>query len=332
MPCRWKFIGLSLMGAIFLSSCDRGGGEPGKTATSSSSSRSIPAHWKKIESKDSFTDKITKFYNVQSNESSSHVFSVGCSKKGFLNFYVEYPERTGMPSTVSEVGIRIDGEPVHKEDWYVSWVSGSTTVDSPYGFFQKIKGKSKLAIEIFAATRNSYDISGVEQVVADMEATACRFEDKKIIKEVSTSEMPKFAAICKAPDGPPFILVTEPSEKFVYFSRHDRQYDPSRSVELKVYENKLLATILAPCCKDSPTKLEFNRQTGELKRQFSSGGGQDMRCERVDDATYESELAEAKEHYRRKVTEAEGKSATENSNAEQKRAEEERKTNQPNKF
>jgi len=137
---------------------------------------SIPSQWRKGESKDAFTDKITKQYDLASNESSSNVFSVACSKGGDLNFYVEYPSRTGIPSAMTEVTIRVGAETPFTEKWYVGWVNGSTTIENPASFFEKISSKSKLAIEIFAETRSTYNIAGIENVVADMEASVCKFK------------------------------------------------------------------------------------------------------------------------------------------------------------
>jgi hypothetical protein len=292
----------------------------------------IPSHWKKTESKDAMTDQVTKYYDVASNESTSYGLSVGCSKKGFLNFYVEYPSRSGMPSSEMEVTVRIDNDPPFNEKWYVSWVNGATTVENPYTFFSKIKGKSKLAVEIFGAAKNTFNISGIENVVSDMESTACQFEDKKIIKELSATDMPKFAALCEANNIPPFILVTEPSKQRLFFSRQDHLYDPHISTEIKLTEKTLKSITVAPCCKDSPETLEFNRQTGELKRLFSSGGGAVMQCERINDSQYETELSNSIEHYTKKLIEAQNKTSASQAQAQQQRDEQIQKNNQPNKF
>lgn len=294
-------------------------------------SSSIPAHWAKHESKDSMTDKITKSYDIASNESTSHGLSVACSKKGFLNFYIEYPNRTGMPSAMTEVKVRIDGDTPFTENWYVGWVNGATTIENPYDFLQKIKGKKKLAIEIFAATNSTFNIEGIEQVVSDMEATACQFENKNVIKKISASEMPKFAAICEGDNRIPFILITEPEKERLFFSRQDHQYDPSISTKLTILEKSIEATIESPCCKNSPGKLIFNRQTGELNRQFSNGG-QTMKCEKLDENLYQTELNASIQHYSMKLKEAEDKAATESAAATQLRQDQINKANSPNKF
>ena len=278
------------------------------------------------------TDKVTKYYDLASNESPNYGFSVACSKKGFLNFYVEYPKREGMPSAQLEVKIRIDSEEPFSEQWYVGWVNGSTTIENPYTFYSKVKGKEKLAVEIFAAARNTFNIQGIETVVADMEATACPFENKTIIKELSAEALPKFAARCDASGVPSFMLVTEPQKQRLFLSRQDRQFDPSVSTKIKLTEKSIDATVESPCCKNSPTLIEFNRQTGDLKRNFSSGSSSVMQCEKLDDSQYEAELSASINHYNQKVSEAENKAATKQAEADQKRDEEIRKANKQNKF
>lgn len=289
-------------------------------------------HWKKIESKDAFTDKITKYYNSESIDSTGSIFSIGCSKNGYLNFYVEYPSREGIPSTTMSVNIRIDDEKPFEEQWYVSWVSGVTIIENPYNFFQKIKGKSKLAIEIIAATKNTFNIKGINSIVSDMEQTACQFENKIIVKELSSSDMPKFAAKCEASNLPSFVLVTEPAMQRLYFSRQDHQYDPQISTKVKLTDKNINAVTFAPCCKDSSEVLDFNRQTGELKRSFSNGGVVVMQCEKMDESQYDSELSASIEHYKNKLTEAENKEAAEKSKIEQQRNELIKKENSTVKF
>lgn len=317
---------------LTLSACGKKNEEPITKEPTAASKQSIPSHWKKSESKDPMTDKVTKYYDIASNESPNYGFSVACSKKGFLNFYVEYPKRTGMPSATSEVTVRIDDEQPFNEQWYVGWVNGSTAIENPYTFYTKVTGKQKLAVEIFAAAKNTFNIQGIENVVADMEATACQFENKTIVKELSADALPKFAAKCDANGVPTFVLVTEPQKQRLFLSRQDHQYDPSVSTKIKLTEKSIDATIESPCCKNSPTTIEFNRQTGELKRNFSSGGGSLMQCEKLDDSQYETELSASIAHYNQKVLEAENKAAAKQAEADQKREEEIRKANRQNKF
>ncbi|MCM0033057.1 hypothetical protein [Sandarakinorhabdus limnophila] len=170
-----------LIGAMALSGC--GGSSSTETATDSEAPEAvaeegstIPSQWEKYESKDEFTDEITKSYTVASNSGSNYKFSVACSKNNKLNFYVEYPAISGSPSREMEVNVRVGSGKTSTETWYVSWVSGSTRVENPEQFYEKIKGESKLAIEIFAATRSAYNITGIDDVVADMQATVCKFE------------------------------------------------------------------------------------------------------------------------------------------------------------
>jgi hypothetical protein len=138
----------------------------------------IPPNWKKIESKDPMTDQVTKFYGVFSNESNNSGFFIGCNGAGFLGFSIQYPKRSGIPSAKSEVRVRIDSQEPFTEEWFVGWVNGQTTILEPYAFLSKVKGKSKLAVDIFAAAQNTFNIKGIEAVVADMESTACKFENK----------------------------------------------------------------------------------------------------------------------------------------------------------
>lgn len=146
-----------------------------EAAQKQAAARGIPSNWKKWESKDSFTDKVTRTYTVLSNESRLHDFSVACSKKGDLNFYIEYPTpSTAIPGGQGEVNVRIDSDPPYTERWYVNYGGGVTRVENPTAFFEKIQNRSKLAIEIFAATRSTYDISGIESVVLDMQSL-CKF-------------------------------------------------------------------------------------------------------------------------------------------------------------
>lgn len=145
---------------------------PQKSATAPG----IPSNWVKSESKDSFTDKVTRRYTVFSNESRSHHFSVACSRKGDLNFYIQYPTpSTAIPGGNAEVNLRIDSDTPYAENWYVNYGGGVTVVENPTVFFEKIQNHSKLAVEIFAATRSSFDISGVKSVVLDMQSL-CNFE------------------------------------------------------------------------------------------------------------------------------------------------------------
>ncbi len=317
---------------LSLSACGKKNEEPVPKESAVASKQTIPSHWKKSESKDPMTDKVTKYYGIASNESPNYVFSVACSKKGFLNFYVEYPGREGIPSAKSEVAVRIDDEPPFSEQWYVGWVSGSTAIENPYSFYSKVSGKNKLAVEIFAAAKNSFNIQGIESVVADMVATACQFENNTIVKELGAQALPKFAARCDANGVPSFVLVTEPQKQRLFLSRQDRQFDPSVSTKIKLTEKNIDATVESPCCKDSPTTLEFNRQTGELKRNFSSGGGALMQCEKLDDSEYESELSASIAHYNQKVSEAEGKAAAKQAESDQKSGEEILKASRQNKF
>jgi hypothetical protein len=164
------------------------GSEASEGSETSEGTAEIPENWKKYEAKDAFTDAVTKYYIVESNESSSYYFSVACANDKSLNFYVEYPAREGTPSMEAEVNVRIDSALPFTKKWYVSWVSGATRVEDPVEFFEQTKGKSKLAIEIFAATRSSYDITGIDRVVADMEATACKFEPETTLPEAAASE------------------------------------------------------------------------------------------------------------------------------------------------
>lgn len=168
--------------ALTLTAC--GGTDASKPETEAtteseavSSGSDIPSQWQKYESRDEFTDELTKSYTVDSNGASDYKLSVACSKGNKLNFYFEYPERSGSPSMEMEVNVRVGSGQPFTERWFVSWVSGSTRVENPQEFYEKIRGQSKLAVEIFGASRGAYDISGIDAVVADMQATACKFEE-----------------------------------------------------------------------------------------------------------------------------------------------------------
>jgi hypothetical protein len=329
-----KLFSTSLLCALILtlSACGKKNEEPIAKELTVESKQSIPPHWKKSSSKDSMTDKVTKHYDIASNESQNYGFSVACSKKGFLNFYIEYPQREGIPSAKSEVTVRIDNEQPFNEQWYVGWINGSTAIENPYTFYTKVIGKQKLAVEIFAAAKNSFNIQGIENVVADMEATSCQFENKTIVKELSAESLPKFAARCDASGVPSFVLVTEPQKQRLFLSRQDRQNDPSISTKIKLTENRIDATVESPCCKNSPTFIEFNRQTGELKRNYSSGGGTSMQCEKLDDSKYDAELSASVTHYNEKLIEAKNKADAKQAEEDLKREEEIRKANRQNKF
>jgi hypothetical protein len=309
---------------LSMSACGKKSEEPISKEPTVALKQSIPSHWKKSESKDPMTDKVTKYYDIASNESPNYGFSVACSKAGFLNFYVEYPKRTGIPSATSEVTVRIDDQQPFNEQWYVGWVNGSTAIENPYTFYTKVTGKQKLAVEIFAAAKNTFNIQGIENVVADMEATACQFENKTIVKELSAEALPKFAARCDSSGVPTFVLVTEPQKQRLFFTRQDGAGAYSVSTKIILTERRIEASVQAPCCKDSPQTIEFNRQNGELRRTFSSGGVW-MQCEKLDDSQYEEVLANTIKDHNLAL-------AAKQAEADQKREEEIRKANKQNKF
>lgn len=300
---------------------------PAESLTRTVTNASIPAHWSKIEQTDPMSNKVDKMFQVESNESPYHKLSIACATSGSLNFYFDYPSRSGLPSNNMGVSIRIDNE-TFEESWYVGWINGSTRVKHAFDFSQKIYGKKTLGINILAATNNSFNIAGVERVIAEMEATQCTFSDRTVFKQLPLSELPKFAAVCRGEKGPAFTFVTDPKNRRIFFSRWDRQYDPAVSSKIKLLEKTIEVVTTTPCCDTSHT-LQFDRRTGVLVRSYTR---QTLQCERLADELYSNELTESLQHYNRKLSEHEEKKAAENFAAEQKRQEQITREIQPNKF
>ena len=107
---------------------------------------------------------------------------------------------------------------------------------------------------------------------------------------------------------PTFVLVTEPQKQRLFFTRQDGAGAYSVSTKIKLTEQSLEASVQAPCCKDSPQTLQFNRQNGELRRTFSSGGVL-MQCEKLDDSQYEEILANTIKDHNLALVKSENQSA-----------------------
>ena len=137
-------------------------------------SKGIPSQWSLNESKDPFTDEIAKSYDNESSSSPGNFISVGCSRKNSLNFYIYYPSQSGVSDRVMPVTIRIDNDQKFQDKWYSSFISGKTRIPKPTSFYEKIKGRNKLSIEILGLTRSTFDITGIDSVVEEMKKK-CNF-------------------------------------------------------------------------------------------------------------------------------------------------------------
>lgn len=144
------------------------------TCSNFTMAQAIPSNWTKRESIDQFTDQVSRTYSTLAQNRGGQ-FSVYCAPSGSLNMAILFPSQTGMPSRNTNPEIRIDRGDVVTHTMYTSWVSGQARPDNAEEFYKMLSGKSLLAVDIFAAIRDSFNITGIDAVISDMKSL-CDFK------------------------------------------------------------------------------------------------------------------------------------------------------------
>jgi hypothetical protein len=163
---------VSTVFTISLVGCSESGSSSSNSGSSSSnsgSSNSIGQNWTKTESVDAFTDVVTRQYSATSQTSAITVY---CAPD--LSIIIQFPSQSGMgmPGTVN-AEIRIDQGEVTEYPMRVRWQAytgnfGNAVPEDAEKFYTLISGKSRLAVDIYAALRDSFNITGIDAVINDM--------------------------------------------------------------------------------------------------------------------------------------------------------------------
>lgn len=137
-----------------------------------------PSAWIVVESKDAFTDKISRQYYAEPVDGSKVRLDLGCSTSGEIGLYFHFPAQSGLPmGTLPDTAkIRIDDEAPYDDDWSVLRSLGSSYPKKSVEFMEKIKGRSKLAIDVYAGGRGVFNIRGFDAALASMKEVGCSKE------------------------------------------------------------------------------------------------------------------------------------------------------------
>lgn len=148
------------------------GSDPSDLANSASQSAppAIKSNWTKSESKDPFTDEVTRRYAAEIVSGGGELV-LSCSEQKKINVYYNYQRpRTYFSNQAATV--RLDSDPPREEPWIALDAVGSSWPKSA-NFINEMIGKSRLAIELFAKGSAVFDIAGTEEAVNGLKEVGC---------------------------------------------------------------------------------------------------------------------------------------------------------------
>lgn len=145
-------------------------------------------NWQVWEKRDPMTDELSKTYTLVSNESPNIKMRLSCLGDEGMKFYISFPhtDYIRLATHYNQKGlIRVDNGQVVEHEMDLPYYTGTYDVDAyignPRSFYEKIKGGSLLAfsyeVSVETLIKNTFNIAGIENAVADMEATVCKFKE-----------------------------------------------------------------------------------------------------------------------------------------------------------
>ena len=139
--------------------------------------------WKRIEKIDEMTDEKSVKYELGSRD-----IYISCSGGEEINFFLRLDDRlegtrfsklnelvgSYESSAPANVMVRFDGETPFTEEWSLNFKQESIEPSDASGFFEKMRGKRKMALKIDGISfTGAFNISGSEIVYKDIKSN-CR--------------------------------------------------------------------------------------------------------------------------------------------------------------